>query len=130
MHCNKQCGTLECKMWGCQAKAILPEPDSKYLYKVGDIVRHPYSGEIIGEVIECIDRDFVDKKGVTHPHLYQGRMNGKIPGLGKYPSYLLKGLITGNIFPWTQRDERLFADYTEKVKIQYTAWLTNNDNQK
>jgi hypothetical protein len=117
-------------MWGCQAKAVLPEPDPKYLYNVGDIVRHPYSGEIIGEVVERIDRDFVDEKGVKHPHLYQGRMNGKIPGLGKYPSYLLKGLITGNIFPWTQRDERLFADYTEKVKIQYAEWLVQNDNQK
>jgi hypothetical protein len=116
-------------MWGCQADMPLPEPDPQYLYQPGDIVRHSTSGEIIGKVIRRIDRDYVDENGIAHPHLYQGRTNCTIPELGKYPSYLLKGLITGNEFEWTQRDSRLFAKYSEKIKVQYEEWRKHNETE-
>lgn len=116
-------------MWGCHAKTNPPEPDPQYLYQEGDIVRHRFSGEIIGKVVHRIDRDYVDENGVAHPHLYQGRTDCKIPELGKYPSYLLKGLITGKEFEWTQRDPRLFAKYSETIKTQYEEWKKQNETK-
>lgn len=127
MDCKRACGAPECRMWGCQASAVPPEPDPEYLYKEGDTVRGRFSGEIIGIVIRRIDRDHVDENGVVHPHLYQGRTDGKNTELGKYPSYLLRGHITGSEFEWTQRDPQLFAKYSRRIKIQYEEWQENND---
>jgi hypothetical protein len=114
-------------MWGCQANAAPPEPDPQYLYQPGDTVRNRFSGEIIGIVIRRIDRDYIDEKGVVHPHLNQGRSDGKHAELGKYPSYLLLGHITGSEFEWTDRNPRLFAKYSRDIKIKYEEWQKNND---
>ena len=130
MNCKRACGTPECEMWGCQANAVLPEPDVAYLYKEGETVRHPYSGEIIGIVICRIDRDYTDDKGRVHPHLYQGRSNGKVVGLGKYPSYLLRGTVTGREFEWTQRDERLFAKYHADIKKKHAEWKKTHETKE
>ena len=129
MTCKRACGTRECQMWGCQANMPLPEPDPQYLYREGDIVRHRRSGEIIGNVIRRIDRDYIDENGVAHPHLYQGRTDSKIPELGKYPSYLLRGHVTGTEFEWTQRDPRLFAKYSEDIKVQYEEWEKQHETE-
>ena len=129
MSCKRACGTRECKMWGCQAHTTPPEPDPQYLYQEGDIVRHRFSGEIIGKVVRRIDRDYVDENGVVHPHLYQGRTDGKVPELGKYPSYLLKGLTSGNEFEWTDRNPRLFAKYSKDIKIQYEEWRKQHETE-
>ena len=114
-------------MWGCQANAALPEPDPQYLHQPGDTVRNRSTGEIIGKVIRRIDRDYVDENGVVHPHLYQGRSDGKNAELGKYPSYLLRGHITGDEFEWTDRNPRLFAKYSRDITIKYEEWQKNND---
>lgn len=116
-------------MWGCQAHTTPPEPDPQYLYQEGDIVRHRFSGEIIGKVISRIDRDYIDEAGVAHPHLYQGRTDGKVPELGKYPSYLLKGTVTGTEFEWTDRNPRLFARYSKDIKFQYEEWRKQNETE-
>lgn len=116
-------------MWGCQAHTTPPEPDPQYLYQEGDIVRHRFSGEIIGKVISRIDRDYIDEAGVAHPHLYQGRTAGKVPELGKYPSYLLKGTVTGTEFEWTDRNPRLFARYSKDIKIKYEKWKKHNETE-
>ena len=126
--CKKQCGTRECQMWGCQAHAAPPEPDPRYLYKEGDTVRHPRTGEVIGKVVRRIDRSYVDEKGVLHQHLYQGRTDGEIPELGQYPSYELIGEITKTLFEWTQRDKRLFAEYSKDIEAQYEEWKKQHDN--
>jgi len=89
-------------------------------------VRHHTSGETIGIVIRRIDRDYIDEKGVVHLHLYQGRSDEKDPGLGKYPSYLLRGYTTGREFEWTQRDPRLFAKYSREIKTKYGEWSRSN----
>lgn len=90
-------------------------------------MRHRFSGEIIGIVIRRIDRDYVDGNGVTHPHLYQGRAGEKNLELGKYPSYLMRGHITGNEFEWTQRDPRLFAKYSREINAKYEEWRKNHE---
>lgn len=125
--CKKQCGTRECQMWGCQAHVAPPQPDTTYLYSEGDIVRHRTLGEIIGVVVKRIDRDYTDEKGNLHKHSFQCRGDEKIPGLGSYPSYLLRGLITGTEFEWTQRDKRLFAEYEKTIAMQYKEWTQKND---
>lgn len=113
-------------MWGCQANMVSPDPDPEYLYKEGDTVRHRTSGEIIGVVLRRIDRDYIDENGVIHQHLYQGRSDEKGVGLGKYPSYLLRGHITGREFEWTQRDPQLFAEYSREIKTKYEEWSRSN----
>ncbi|MEG3877646.1 hypothetical protein QT972_09720, partial [Microcoleus sp. herbarium7] len=104
-----------------------PQPDAAYLYSEGDMVRHRTSGEIIGVVVKRIDRDYTDEKGSVHKHSFQCRGDEKIPGLGSYPSYLLRGLITGTEFEWTQRDKRLFAEYEKTTAMQYKEWIQKND---
>ncbi len=128
MTCNRQCGARECKMKGrCLANETPPQPDPAYLYQPGDIVRHRFSGEIIGQVIKRIDRDYIDDKGVCHKHSFQSRTDEKIHGLGSYPSYLMLGLTTGNEFEWTQRDKRLFAEHERIISIEYEQWSKHND---
>ncbi|NJR24976.1 MAG: hypothetical protein HC786_23850 [Richelia sp. CSU_2_1] len=113
-------------MWGCQSESPLPEPDPQFLYKVGDAVINS-SGETIGIVVEIIDRTFTDGSGKSFPHLSQGRSEGEFPELGKYPSYLLYGPVSGRTFEWTQRDRRLFAKYSQKIQEEYEKWLKKNE---
>lgn len=127
MKCDRPCGTRECQMWGCQSGAPPPEPDPQYLYEAGDTVYHRFSGEIIGIVIRRIDREYVDESGTPHPHLCQGRTDtGGTPELGKYPSYLLKGRVSGKEFEWTQRDKRLFAAYSKRIQLLHEEWQEAN----